>query len=156
MAAVIAAATVGLVLLESTVKTPRERIYETIFAMAAAVEKGDFETALGYVSPESEIVRSQALNELKKYEISSITVKNNLIVLFDQSTQPPTAQTGFNVVVKGSATHIGISNQTVPRYLEVTFQYHEGNDAWYVTSYGHADIRGGIKISNRLREQGAK
>ena len=88
MAAVIAAATVGLVLLESTVKTPRERIYETIFAMAAAVEKGDFETALGYVSPESEIVRSQALNELNKYEISSITVKNNLIVLFDQSTQP--------------------------------------------------------------------
>ena len=156
MAGVVAAATTGLVLLESAVKTPRERIYETIFAISAAVEKEDFETALGYVSPKSEIVRSQALNELNKYEISSISVKNNLIVLFDKTAQPPTAQTGFNVVVKGSAAHMGITNQTVPRYLEVSFEYHEGNDAWYVTSYGHADFREGIKIKNRLREQGAK
>ncbi|MBA62435.1 MAG: hypothetical protein CMJ76_08720 [Planctomycetaceae bacterium] len=149
----VATVTIGLVFMESAVKTPRERIYETIFAIADAVEKEDFETAVGYVSPESEIVRSQALNELNKYEISSISVKNNLVVVFDNSTAPLTARTGFNVVVKGSARQLGINNQTVPRYLEVTFQYHATNDAWYVKSYGHTDIREGIQIEKRLREQ---
>ena len=155
-AVAVAALTVGLVFLESAVKTPRERIYETIFAIADAVEKEDFNTAVGYVSPESEIVRSQALNELNKYEISSISVKSNLIVLINESDQPLTAHTGFNVVVKGSAQHLGISNQTVPRYLEVTFEYHEGNAAWYVTSYSHTDIREGIQTEKKLREQGAR
>ena len=152
----ITALTLGLVFLESAVKTPRERIYETIFAIADAVEQEDFETAVGYVMPDAQIVRSQALNELRKYEIGSISVKNNLLVLINQTNDPPTALTGFNVVVKGSAQHLGITNQSVPRYLEVTFQYHKENDAWYVTSYGHTDIREGIKIEKRLREQGAK
>ena len=154
-AGAIVALTLGLVFLESAVKTPRERIYETIFAIADAVEREDFDTAIGYVMPDAEIVRSQALNELKKYEIGSISVKSNLLVLLDHTNDPPTALTGFNVVVKGSAQHLGITNQSVPRYLEVTFQYHQGNDAWYVTSYGHTDIREGIKIESRLREQGA-
>ena len=154
-AGAVAALTLGLVFLESAVKTPRERIYETIFAIADAVEREDFDTAIGYVMPDAEIVRSQALNELKKYEIGSISVKSNLLVLLDQTNDPPTAVTGFNVVVKGSAQHLGITNQSVPRYLEVTFQYHRGNDAWYVTSYGHTDIREGIRIESRLREQGA-
>ena len=153
-AVIVAGLTIGLVFLESAVKTPRERIYETIYAIRNAVEQEDFESAVGYIAPDSEIVRAQALAELSKYEISSISVKSNLVVLLDKQATPPVAQTGFNVVVKGSAQQLGISNQTVPRYLEVTFEYHAANDAWYVTSYGHADIRQGIQIENRLRKEG--
>ncbi len=153
---VVAAITIAMVVLESVVKTPRERIYETIYAVAAAVEKEDFETAVGYIAPDAQFIRAQALAELNKYEIVSISIKNNLVVLIDDSQQPPVAQTGFNVVVKGSAQRFHIENRTVPRYLEVTFQYHAGNDAWYVTSYGHANILKGLEIEHRLREQGAE
>ena len=145
-----------MVLVENAVKTPRERIYDTIFAIANAVENEDFERAVGYVSPKTEIVRSQALAELNKYDISSVSIKSNLIVLYNEDTSPPTASTGFNVVVKGSSQRLGITNQIVPRYLQVDFEYEQSKDAWYVTSYGHSDIREGIQVEKRLRDRGAK
>ena len=155
-AVIVAALTVTMVLVENTVKTPRERIYDTIFAIANAVENEDFERAVGYVSPNAEIVRSQALAELNKYDISSVSIKSNLIVLYNEDTSPPTASTGFNVVVKGSSQRLGITNQIVPRYLQVDFEYEQSKDAWYVTSYGHSDIREGIQVEKRLRDRGAK
>ena len=134
------AATVGLVVLERSVVTEREQVEQTIYAIAAAVERNDVPEALSYVHSSSKTIREQAEREFGSWQFSRVVVKNNLEVEL-QGGEPATEATAtFNVVVILSSRDGGLVDQHVARVVKVTL-LKEGGD-WRVSDYTHMNIMG--------------
>ena len=139
------------VLLEVLVETNREQIVATVVSIARAVERGDHEAAVKHIHPSMPVVRSRALAELRRYHISKISVKNNLVMQLHWNTDPLEASTGFNVVVRGSIARINVEDQSAPRYIHAQFVRDPDDHKWYIIAYGHDDIRTGLSHHARLR-----
>ena len=145
--AVIAAIalTVGIVLAERWIVTDREKVTETLYDIAALVERNDVKGALDYAYSKSPAVRSQAANELPLYRFSEVDIKSNLQVEVFPNHDPPMATAEFNVVVVLSTRDGLIANRRIPRYVEVTF-YQEDDGRWRVGGYNHFDPRRGFTV----------
>ena len=143
----------GLVALEALVMTEREQIVATVVSIARAVEKQDFEKAVSFIHPSQQATRSQALSELKRYKITRINIKNNLVLKLHTNRTPIEASVGFNVFVRGGIAIAGFDEQQGPRYIHAEFVFIDEENRWYLTSYGHMDIRAGLSHHANLRSQ---
>lgn len=143
----------GLVALEAIVETQREQIVATVVAIAHAVEKQDFQEAVSYIHPSHEATRRQALAELKRYKISRVNVKNNLVMKLHADRTPIEASVGFNVIVRGGIAIAGFDEQQGPRYIHAEFVFNAEENRWYLTAYGHLDFRAGLTHHADLRSQ---
>jgi hypothetical protein len=143
----------GLVALEAIVTTEREQIVATVVSIARAVEKQDFDKAISFIHPSQKATRLQALSELKRYKIKRGNVKNNLALKLHSNRTPIEASVGFNVFVQGGIAINGFAEQQGPRYLHAEFVFMAEENRWYLTSYGHMDIRAGLIHHANLRSQ---
>ena len=143
----------GLVALEAIVKTEREQIVATVVSIAHAVETQDFDKAISYIHPSQKATRRQALSELKRYKITRVNVKNNLVLKLHSNRTPIEASVGFNVFVQGGIAINGFAEQQGPRYLHAEFVFMAEENRWYLTSYGHMDIRAGLIHHANLQSQ---
>jgi hypothetical protein len=66
---------------------------------------------------------------------------------------PIEASVGFNVFVRGGIAITGFDEQQGPRYIHAEFVFIAAENRWYLTSYGHMDIRAGLTHQTDLRSQ---
>ena len=137
----------SLVIMEAVVETEREQIFSTIVSIARAVERGDHDAAVAHIHPSLKETRMQALTELARYDISTISVKKNLVMRLHSERDPLEASTGFNVVVRGSIAHAGYEDQHVPRYVHAEFVRDPDDNKWYVRTglNHHAQLRAQLR-----------
>lgn len=143
----------GLVALEAIVTTEREQIVATVVSIARAVERQDFDEAVSFIHPSQKATRIQALSELKRYKITRINIKNNLVMKLHSNRSPIEASVGFNVFVRGGIAIAGFDEQQGPRYIHAEFVFIAEENRWYLTSYGHLDIRAGLTHHANLRSE---
>lgn len=148
LAAIIAAIvlTIGAVLVERFVVTDREQVTQTLFDIAALVERNQVKEVLEYAYPKTPAVRSQAAAELPLYRFSEVDIKSNLEVSVFPQRKPPMATAEFNVVVVLSTREGLINNRRIPRYVEATF-YKDDDGQWRVGAYSHFDPRRGWTVA---------
>ncbi len=130
----VAAISAGLVVLESVVVTHSEEIDATIHEIRDHVQDGDIEAAVDFVHMSASIAKNAARNELKKYEVEWISIKEMDMDLLDGS-DPPEATVGFNVVVRAQFRGSGGSYMNVPRFVKVNLVRTE--NGWQVLEYSH-------------------
>ncbi|NLF68100.1 MAG: hypothetical protein GX575_03485 [Candidatus Anammoximicrobium sp.] len=147
LAAIFAAIalTIGAVLAERLIVTDREQVTQTLFDIAALVERNQVNEALEYAYPGTPAVRSQAAAELPLYRFSEVNIKSNLEVRVSPERHPPTAVAEFNVVVVLSTRDGLLAHRRIPRYLEVTF-LQDDDGQWRVGAYEHFDPRRGFTV----------
>ncbi len=134
------ATTIGLVLLERAVVTDRERVEQTIYDLAAAVERNDVQGALSFVHSQASKIRPHAEREFATWSFSRVVVKNNLEVELQGAPQATRAVATFNVVVVLGDRQGQIVDQHVARVVRVTLVKEE--DDWRVWEYSHLNVLG--------------
>ena len=133
-AVAVAAISAGLVVLESVVVTHEEEIDATIHQIRDHVQDGAIEAAVDFFHMSASITKNAARNELKKYKVEWISIKEMDIDLLDGS-DPPEATVGFNVVVRAEFRGSGGSYMNVPRFVKVNLVRTE--NGWQVLEYSH-------------------
>ncbi len=146
--------TFAAVILERVVITDREQITATLHEIAAAVERNDVDTALGYVYSGSPEVRSYAAAELARYEFTEVDIKRNLEIEVFPKANPPRAVAEFNVTVRLSVRDTLYTNNRIPRWVQVTF-YQEADGTWRVGGYQHDEPTRGYRVDEGRVDGGA-
>jgi hypothetical protein len=139
------ALTVGLVLAERWIVTDREQVTQTLYEIAAAVERNDVDGALEYAYSGTPNVREHANAELRLYRFSEVNIKRNLQIEVFANHDPPMARAEFNVVVVLTTRNGLFTDRRIPRYVEVTF-YREDDGRWAIGGYDHFDPRRGFMV----------
>ena len=139
--------TIAAVAVERLVVTDRERVDMTLHEIARLVEQNDVNGALQYAHSGRAAVRAQAAAELPRYKFQKVTIAQNLEIKVDPKHIPPKATAEFNVIVKLGFADGSWSDQTVVRFVQVTF-YQEANGEWRVADYEHAEPRRGLVGDN--------
>ena len=134
------AGTIGMVVMERMVVTERERVEQTIYDVAACVERNDVEGAISHVHSQANRIRNHATREFSSWKFSRVVVKNNLEVKLTPPGNPQTATATFNVVVILSDASESIKDQHVARLVRVTLRKEQ--DDWRVWEYSHMNPLG--------------
>jgi len=131
--------TAGLVVLERQVVTERERVENTVLAMAQCVQENDVPGLLEYIHSDATNVRARASREMGNYKFVRVVVKNNLRV---EMSSPTTDQAvaHFNVVVVLGDAGGMVTDQHIARTVQLTFAK-QGND-WRLWNYSHNSVLG--------------
>ncbi len=135
---------IGLMLLiiGQVIVTEREKIRETIFAVAGAVERNDLPGVLRHVSPESDAIRRRIEAEFPRFEFGNVKIKRNLTIEIDEASQPPRGEANFNATVVVSDKTGFLKDRLIPRRVKVIF-LHEG-EQWLISDYQHGDPQRGL------------
>lgn len=130
------------VLVERIWVTDRERLVESIFDAAAALEANDFETVFKYIDPEAREALASAKAEVPQYEFHQVSVNQGSFrrIQFNYDLNPPEAIVDFNTKVVVSKRSSQISRVSVPRRLVLRFR--KSGDIWRVVEYTHLPIIG--------------
>ena len=123
----------GLLIAERYVTTPREKVRQTLHAIAADLEKNDQQAFFAHLSATEERLRAEAERLLALTSIHEVKIKRNLEIEIDDGWEPTRAVARFNVMIIASDRAGVMSHQRIPRRLEVTFRQEEGN--WRIRSY---------------------
>lgn len=126
----VALVSLALVLVERYVVTDRERIEETLFGAAEALEADDIEAVLDYLSPTAEPLRSEVRSRMRSLKIEEATVAD-LRIEFSPLELPPRALARFLGVLKFEPSEVPYD-----RLLRrVTVKLVKQGDRWLVESY---------------------
>lgn len=140
--------TVAAVAVERLVVTDRERVDMALHEIARLVEQNDVDGALQYADPAHPVVRERAVAELPRYRFQKCTIARNLEIQVDPKHIPPKATAQFNAIVKLGFADGSWSDQTVVRFVRVTF-FQDASGQWCVADYEHADPRQGLVDDSR-------
>jgi hypothetical protein len=120
----------SLILVERYVVTDRERIEETLYGAAEALEADDVEAVLDNLSPTAETLRSEVRRRMQSFKIEEATVAD-LRIEFSPLELPPRAMARFMGVLKFEP-----SEAPYDRLLRrVTVKLVKEGDRWLVESY---------------------
>jgi hypothetical protein len=131
--------TIGLVLLERYVVTERERVENTVLAIAERVQANDVPGLLEYIHADATNVRTRASQEMGRYRFSRVVVKNNLRVEMNSPTADQ-AVAHFNVVVVLGDAGGTVTDQHIARTVQLTFA-RQGSE-WRLWNYAHTNVLG--------------
>ena len=135
--------TIGLLVLERMVVTDREQVTRVIYSVAQEVRAGNYEAAVEHMAPDAASEKQKALGELRHFTVSDVTIKQPIEIDLNSKKAPTSATARFNVVVTGGDSGGVISDQRVPRFLEVKFIKQDGR--WWVDSYEHFEPFHGMR-----------
>ncbi len=121
----------ALVLVEYLIVTEREKVYQTIFDLAGAIEANDRDAVQSYIAPQSPQIGRDADRLLKVFKIEEVKITDGPQISIDDFTSPPTADVELVAVAYGS-TAAG-SFRPAPTRLYVTLRQQDGR--WLVESY---------------------
>ena len=143
MGAIFAGLLTGLLLfVERSVVTENERVEATIHQLAKIVEAGDLSALIAHIHPEAAEVRARASQEFPRYKIKEVRIKSGMKVEVSPNHEPPKAVAEFNVVVVGGDAVGLVVDQSVPRFVVLTF-YKDGGE-WKVWNYEHHEFTHGM------------
>jgi hypothetical protein len=143
-AIVLTLAAVGV---ERLVVSDREQVDMTLHEIARLVEGNDISHALEYVHSAKQAVRAEAAYELPRYKFQQVSIAHNLEIQVEPRHLPPKATAAFNAIVKLGFADGSWSDQTVVRFVRVTF-LQETDGRWRVAGYEHHDPRQGLLDEN--------
>ena len=139
--------TVLLLIVEKAVVTDSEAVEKTIRRIAAAVERGDWESAFEYIHSGSPEIRTRAESELPSYQIRDVNIKRNLTIEIFSDEDPPRAVAEFNVTVVLGSDDDNIQeifeNRRIPRFVRITFL--KESDKWRLSDYDHFQPQRGMQ-----------
>ncbi len=119
--AVVAALTGGLLLIEWLVVTDREQISADVHAAAAAVEKGDVNGVLSFVSPSAIALQAKA-RLVTALGLREVRVADDMKIYIRGDVDPPQAQVTCTVIVVPGMGYQG----KVPVNVTAFFRKQEG------------------------------
>jgi hypothetical protein len=133
---IIAAAVLfaGLVVLEQTVVTHRERVTSAIHEIARALEAGDVAAVERRISKTAPQIKDDAHRYLRLYRIDRVKVKRNLQVQPHLQREPPQATAQFNAVFYG-ADRAGRFEAGTPLAKRFIIQFVLEDDLWRIYKY---------------------
>lgn len=136
--------TIGLLLLERSVITPREAVKATLHVIAHDLKRNDIEAVKGHISPGRPKIEKSAERALRLIEIENVDIKNNLKVEVVSERGMEIAEAKFNCVISGRDKRGDFAAaQRIPQFFTVRFR-REDDGRWRVRSYEMADPREGI------------
>lgn len=121
----------ALVLVEHLIVTEREKVYQTIFDMAAAFEANDRDAVQTFIAPQSRQISRDADRLLRIVKIEEVNITDGPQISIDQYTSPPTADVELVAIAHGTSSVGGF--RPAPTRLYVTLRLQDGR--WLVESY---------------------
>lgn len=140
VAAGLAFVTIGMVMIERVIVTPREEVEATLRGVAQALEANDVAAVEAYLDPAAETLRQEVATRMKVIHVEKISIKRNLEVTLGAGKPPHSARARFNVVATLDSPQAMTERFTVPRLLIVDFRY--VGSRWLIVGYEHFDPRG--------------
>lgn len=137
----LALTTVMLAMISVQVQTDRERLTDTLHAVASALQRNDRETIFAQIHPNATATVQRAKQELPNYRFSEARVTRIKSIVIDSRKKPETAVAEFNVRVTVQLRDME-RGQPIPRFVKVYFAKQDGR--WLVQDYEHADPRAGF------------
>lgn len=141
----VALLTVGLLMLERTVVTPREQVKATLNVIAHDLEQNDVNAILTHISKDRVDLQRDAKTKMSLVEIVDVDIKNNLKVELYSDRGIEYAECRFNCMIRFKILRGIASGEDVrpfPQHFVVRFRQEDGR--WRVRDYEMQDPRVGI------------
>jgi hypothetical protein len=129
----VLAITLLLLLVERVVVTEFEEIEDTLYAAAAAIEAGDVQRVVDYVSPQAPELKQYAERALRQFTLSEVRIGNDLKVQVNPLASPRSADVHFTVKITGRDRKGSIPGGTILERADLTL--HKIDGRWYVADY---------------------
>lgn len=134
----VLALTLGGVLLERLVVTERERVEETLFGAAAAIEANDLDRLMEYISPRASFSPRRARDVLRQYKFTEARI-NDVQIEINRLTSPPSAEAKMIGAFSVVDTHGQLPYTNGRLGLTVKLQLEDGR--WRIISHTEGDPR---------------
>jgi ketosteroid isomerase-like protein len=131
--------TAGLVILERIVVSERERVEQTLYDCAAAVETNNVAAVLGFVSEHAGSARSRIRAELPHYTIGNVSISGLEIKLIGDPATTATADLIGHCWVDERRGGSGQRMTVTQRFL---VRLQKENGRWVLTDYEHRPLLG--------------
>lgn len=135
---IVAALTLGGVWLEWLVETDREKVENTLFSAAGAIERNDVDRLFEFISPSAWYTPERARSVLRQYRFTEARI-TSVEIEVNELTSPPTA----TAKMIGAFTVVDSSGQ-VPHGsgrigLSVDLRREDGR--WLITGHSEGSLR---------------
>lgn len=134
--------TVGLLVVERYVVTPREEVRATLYVIAGLIEENDVNAVLRYISAGRSKLRESVRRNMEQIEVLDVKIKRNLTIDVTTHRGTQVAAARFNVVARLRGRRGLLDERPYPRFVVVTFRKEDGQ--WRVRQYEASDPRRGI------------
>ncbi len=135
--AVVATATIVLLLVERLVVTEREEVEDALASAAQALVSNDLEALLAIFSPDSPR-RGEVQSVLKRFAIREAHIGGDLEIHFNRQAVPPSVTTQFTGRAEIRDSRGQIPYEHVIRKFKVTL--HRQGDRWLIYNFTDADV----------------
>lgn len=125
----------GLLALQRMVVTEAEKVEATLRQIARDVERNDLKALVEHVDSRVPQIRAQVESEFPNYRFTKVEITRIRDIKVNLDHIPPQAIAEFSVVVSGTDAQGLLDDQSVPRFVVVTF--HKENGRWRVYNYEH-------------------
>lgn len=127
----IALAVFGSLLgVERLVKTDREQVRETLYEVADAVKRNDFEAAVGYIHPQRSGLKFEARRRLRGRQFNDARITNIRELVVDYQRDQPVAHVEFTA---RAGVGVGSGFRNVVSFVIV--QMKQDGEQWKISNY---------------------
>lgn len=143
-ACVFGLTTVGMLVLERSVVTPREEVRATLHLIAEDLQRNDVDAVLEHISAGKPKLRMDARAKMALVEILDVDIKRNLRVLLVEQRGMEIAEATFNATFRIRLKR-GLSSDSArlyPQFLTVRFRREAAG--WRIRAYELEDPRAGM------------
>ncbi len=134
--------TVGLLVVERHVVTPREEVRATLYIIAALIEENDVNAVLPYISAGRSKLREQVRQNMELIEVLDVKIKRNLTIDVVTHRGTEVAEARFNVVARLRGRRGMTDERPYPRFVVVNFRKEDGQ--WRMRTFEVHDPRRGL------------
>lgn len=132
----IAILVAGLMVLEWSVVTDSEQVEQTLFGIAADLERNDVDAVVDRISARADRLRREVQSRIRTVHIRQVSIKSNLEIEVYPKRTPPLAEAKFNAVISGDLNN-GDYQGSYPRYFVCKFRKEDGQ--WRLYAYEDFD-----------------
>ena len=134
--------TVGLLVVERYVVTPREEVRATLYVIADLIEENDANAVLQYISVGRSQLREQVRQNMERVEVLDVRIKRKVTIDVVTNRGTEVAEARFNVVARLRGRRGMMGERLYPCFVVVNFPKEDGQ--WRVRRYEADDPRRGI------------
>ncbi len=134
-------ATTALIVIERCVVTDREQVEIELYNVATVLETNDVEGVLSFFSPNAKETRGLVQAQMPRFKVESVSIKNDLKIIVNDLTSPPSARAEFHVVITGGTARGDLHGLSLPLSFAVLYERVGGR--WLISSYDdHGALHG--------------